>query len=85
MLVQCFLVSGGGEAWLCSSLNPIERLARFADPNIAKSLRAKLSSRPGSPWAYMESCEIDCDMHDGEVTAIRELRIVRGTAKHQIV
>jgi hypothetical protein len=85
MLVQYFLVSGGGETWLCSSLDPVQRLARFAHLNIARKLREQLAPRPGAPWAYMESCEIDCDMREGVVTNVHELIIVRGEKRHQIV
>jgi hypothetical protein len=84
MLADYYLVAGGGVAWLCSSLDPVERLARIANPDIARKLRA-LPARPGAAWAYMESCEIDCDLHEGVVTKIRELVIVRGTAKHRII
>ncbi len=84
MLISTYLISGAGEAWLCSSLDPIERIAHFADARVAQKLR-QLSSRPGATYAYMESCEIDCDILDGMVTNTRELQIIRGDKKHRII
>jgi hypothetical protein len=85
MLVPAFLVAGGGQAWLCDSLEPIEQRARFADAiGVPRSL-TRFPSRPGALWAYMETCEIDCDIEDGVVTTVRELILVRGTARHQVI
>jgi hypothetical protein len=85
VLVNYFLVAGGHDAWLCSSLDPVERVARFAAYRFISNRLRQLPSRPGSPWAYMESCEIDCDIQDGVVTKVRKLIIVRDTTKTQII
>lgn len=85
MLVPYFLIAGGYEAWLCSNLDPIQQVARFADLDAVRKGLRKYPPRPGSPYSYMESCEIDCDIHDGVVTKVRELIMVRGEARHRII
>jgi hypothetical protein len=84
VVAHTFLISDGVVAWLCSSLEPLERIARFADPNVAHELK-RLAPRAGAVWAYMESCEVNCELDNGLVTTVRELTIIRGTAKHSII
>jgi hypothetical protein len=85
VLANYFLIAGRSEAWLCSSLDPVERVARFDTYRTIWNRLRQLPSRPGAPWPYMESCEIDCDIQEGAVTKVRKLVIVRDATKTQVI
>jgi hypothetical protein len=84
MTLSCFLILSGGYVWLCSSLDPVQRLARIVDPNVARKL-FQLPGRQGAPYNYMESCEIDCDIQGELVVTVRELHILRRDKKHRLI
>ncbi len=79
-MMSCFLVSSHQETWLCHSLVPLERMAKFPDDRIAKMLQ-NLPARPGAAFAYMEACDVDCDVVDGRVVEVRHLSIDRSGTK----
>jgi hypothetical protein len=85
MRLDCFFISGGGKAWLCTCLDPIQQFAEFADWRISQLIRRSLPSRPGAPYAYMETCAVECDIEESVVTTVRELVIIRGEQRHKLI
>jgi hypothetical protein len=85
MTRRTFLVSSYEETWLCESLDPIHIVAKFPGDRITKLLTDAMFSRPGAKYAYMETCEIDCDVSDGQVTAVRHLAVNRPSGTVQLI